>query len=996
MGIVDFFAGLRIRTRLWLLVSAVILAFSAIIIMVGISSTATQRLVTDVTSTHINKVISNSERTRLLAAVSADIELLTHTFYTREEYINQEGERITAKLARIADDTLDKNVRMQVVLLSNRFEHYLKIYLEVVITLNELQQVDSAVNQELTALENLVSSWLVESAVTGKDSGFVDQLLALVTAYRESLLIIGKALAWQTPRDNSPNASVSPVIDELDALYLRLQTLPASSPEVSLHGRQLTTLVKRYREVVDSLQEQQLHLMRARQALAEIEKAIISLIAQADREIFHAVSLVEVEVNSLIANTRARIVMFFLLVVSVVVFAIIYLIRRHIDAPLMAITDAISTMHASQLGRPINLQRQDEWGTIEKALNRMGRELARSYSDLKVSESNFRRLVDNVPGVVYRAKLDSDWTVEFISDGFVELSGYAADAVIGNRDISYAQIIFVDDREAVEVEVNEALSRDEPYTLEYRIVRKDGEIRWVFERGRLAHLPDSNEEEILEGVILDVTRQKQLSGALAKSEYRYRLLLEHSTEGIFGLDLDGVTSFINPAAAQMLGYTADEMLGKNNHSFIHHSHEDGTPLTEEMCRMMMPARSGKDYHVQNEVLWRKDGSCFPAEYWSTPISEDDAVIGAVVTFHDISERKQTEEEIQHLAFHDVLTGLPNRSLFVEELKQALAQFHRYGELFALHLLDLDHFKEVNDSLGHPVGDKLLQEVSLRLMEATRETDILARLGGDEFGLIQKNLGDTTDASLLADKIIKALKGSFQIEGNTIQINTSIGIIVPEDRDITLDEMLSNVDVALYKAKEAGRGLFTFFGDAMSVQMYREMSLAQELMVAVQREEFFLEYQPQFEISSGKLVGLEALVRWRHPERGVLMPVDFIAVAEKRGFIKGMSDWVLGEACRQAKNWSDWEIQFGRIAVNLCAKQLSDASFQQNVEQILVRTGVSADCIELEFTETVLIDATESTRQAIQNLSRQGIKFAIDDFGTGFSCLVICGCFMQIS
>ncbi|MEW8584673.1 MAG: GGDEF domain-containing phosphodiesterase, partial [Candidatus Thiodiazotropha sp.] len=260
------------------------------------------------------------------------------------------------------------------------------------------------------------------------------------------------------------------------------------------------------------------------------------------------------------------------------------------------------------------------------------------------------------------------------------------------------------------------------------------------------------------------------------------------------------------------------------------------------------------------------------------------------------------------------------------------------------------------------------------------------LGGDEFALIQKNLDSISDASYLAAKIIDLFNDDFLVDDNTIYICTSTGIFIPDTKNIKLEEMLSNADVALYKAKEAGRGVFTFFGDEMSLQMYHEIRLSHDLSLALKRGEFFLQYQPQFDALSGEIAGIEALVRWRHPSHGIMMPADFIHIAEKRGLIKQISDWVMSEACRQAKAWSDRQIDFGRIAINLCAKQVNDAQFQQSIEELLDTNGITPSLLEFEFTETVLMEATDSPRESLQHLSTLGIQFAIDDFGTGFSSL----------
>ncbi|MTW21225.1 EAL domain-containing protein [Allochromatium palmeri] len=487
----------------------------------------------------------------------------------------------------------------------------------------------------------------------------------------------------------------------------------------------------------------------------------------------------------------------------------------------------------------------------------------------------------------------------------------------------------------------------------------------------------------LAAIIIEHDRAEK---ATRQAEDRARLLLESTTEGLFGLDLAGCVTFINPAAAHMLGFEPEALIGQPIHPLIHHSRADGAPLLPDSCSILVALENGEDCHSTNEVLWRRDGSCFPAEYWATPVRRDQQIEGAVVTFHDISARQRAEAEIQHLAFHDALTGLPNRLLFKEELGQALAVLHRDGQRFALHMLDLDHFKDVNDTLGHPVGDDLLRAVVERLNAITRGTDILARFGGDEFALLQGRIDEISDAAVLASKIIESFEAEFLIGDNRISINTSIGILIADQACHDVDELITRADVALYKAKEAGRGTHAFFEDAMTQQLRREMEITRELTQAIQHDELFLEYQPQFDLHSGQLVGMEALVRWRHPREGVLQPGAFLPVAEKRGLIRPLSDWVLNAVCRQIRDWSERKLEFGRIAVNLCAQQVGDPDFGDNILVVLERTGAPPERLELEFTETVLIAADAKTQADIVRLSELGIHFAIDDFGTGFSSM----------
>jgi diguanylate cyclase (GGDEF)-like protein/PAS domain S-box-containing protein len=311
----------------------------------------------------------------------------------------------------------------------------------------------------------------------------------------------------------------------------------------------------------------------------------------------------------------------------------------------------------------------------------------------------------------------------------------------------------------------------------------------------------------LAAVVIESVHAEQ---ALREAEERQRLLLNSSTEGIFGVDLDNRVSFINPAAAQMLGYPVEELQGRIIHPLIHHTDPKGRAIPLAKCRICSGQIAKNHHHSEEEILWRKDGSHFPVEYWSNPILQKGRMVGSVITFHDITERRAYEARIEHLAFHDSLTGLPNRTHLMERLTMASAHAARHAEPFAFHLLDLDWFKQVNDSYGHPVGDKLLIQVSRRILAILRADDTLARLGGDEFCLIQSAVPDSTQAIALAQRIIERLATPFEIEDHQVHIGVSIGITLVSNAQIPQEQIFQQVDDALYRAKGAGRNRAQLF------------------------------------------------------------------------------------------------------------------------------------------------------------------------------------------
>jgi len=355
--------------------------------------------------------------------------------------------------------------------------------------------------------------------------------------------------------------------------------------------------------------------------------------------------------------------------------------------------------------------------------------------------------------------------------------------------------------------------------------------------------------------------------------------------------------------------------------------------------------------------------------------------GWVTTHEDITERRRAESQIAHMAMHDALTDLPNRLMLRGSLENALARAKR-GELVALFYVDLDHFKAVNDSLGHLVGDELLKEVADRLRGCVRETDTIARLGGDEFAIIQTVLQRPNDAALLAQRVQEAIKAPFSIEGNRVVIDTSIGIaLAPEDGN-SVEELLKNADLAAYAAKADGRGAFRFFERDMDRRVQQRRLLELDLREAVVKQEFKLHYQPIVNLQTGEITSLEALIRWQHPRRGQVLPGDFIPLAEDLGLIVPIGEWVINRACADAATWADHI----KVAVNLSPIQLLNKDLVDVVTRALARSGLQAHRLEFEITESVLMHNTAATLATLHQLRALGIRFSMDDFGTGYSSL----------
>ena len=484
-----------------------------------------------------------------------------------------------------------------------------------------------------------------------------------------------------------------------------------------------------------------------------------------------------------------------------------------------------------------------------------------------------------------------------------------------------------------------------------------------------------------------VVERERAARALLESEQRFRQVIETAHDAFVALDHNDVIVEWNRQAERQFGWSATEAIGRPVADILSPSTAGGgAPLATELFRRdQTGSESGRRSQLQ---LRSRDGRSFPVEMTSWVVSDgESAHLNAFL--HDITERKQFEAQLEHQALHDHLTGLANRALLVDRLGQCLARTDRGAYGPAVLFIDLDGFKLINDSFGHGVGDRLLCTVAQRLSSKLRPTDTLARHAGDEFVAVLDQIDEPRDAAIAAERLADALAEPINLDGESIHISASIGVALAEP-DSTPEALLADADSAMYTAKRTGRGRFEIFGEGMRSRASTRLRLENQLRHALENPgELELHYQPVVALDSLEAVGVEALIRWQHPERGLLPPADIIELAEDSGLIVPVGAWVLGEACRQARLWRD---ELGRenfeIAINLSARQLVQADFVDSVAQILEAAQVDADLIQLcfEITETVLMSDPDTSAGVLKDLQSLGFRLAIDDFGTGYSSL----------
>ena len=494
-------------------------------------------------------------------------------------------------------------------------------------------------------------------------------------------------------------------------------------------------------------------------------------------------------------------------------------------------------------------------------------------------------------------------------------------------------------------------------------------------------VPLKQGEAAVTGVVtvsLDISQQKEVQ----RQNTLLATAVEHAGDVIEITDSDGRFQYVNAAFERAVGYTRGEALGETPFSLLM-----GDQANEPYYRAVQECIIQGGIWQGTLTGRRKNGSVYQQETSISPVrSGGGAVTHFVAVKRDITERLEAEARIRHLAHHDALTGLPNRLLFQDRLQRAVAQAQRSGGGMALLLVDLDNFKDVNDAFGHDVGDLLLKHVTLRLAEASRETDTVARLGGDEFALIQTGLRDSTGAVCLAQKLVDRLAEPLVIEGQEIHISASVGItLCPLDTQEP-DQLVKNADMAMYRAKLTGRNRYQFFQEDMNRAFRARKSLESDLRKALSENELELFYQPQVDAREGTVLGAEALVRWHHPQRGLVPPAEFIPIAEESGLILPLSDWVLRTACIQNRAWQQRGLPTIRVAVNLSAVQFMYRDLVDKVMAALDASGLSAECLELEITEGLLMRDTDLAVATLRRMNAAGISIAIDDFGTGYSSM----------
>lgn len=584
-------------------------------------------------------------------------------------------------------------------------------------------------------------------------------------------------------------------------------------------------------------------------------------------------------------------------------------------------------------------------------------------------------LIDAIPSPI--AVKDAQHRFVTANAAFCKFYGRTLEEIQGHPDFEFlpetgSPQVHTSDREVIE----------KGGTVEFeRAFKVNGVTRWMSVRKSRLQAPDGSRLVVV--LMNEVTERKRVEEALKMSERRFRDFAAAASDVVWESDKNGRYTYVSPQVQKLLGYSADEIIGHSASRFM-------SPAEADRVREWLAQNTADDksFRGLEQQLITKTGDTVWVEVSGIPtFNKEGEFIGHRGAARDITDRRKAEDRISYLATRDALTGLPNRVLFNDRLNQGLLSARRKRESLAVMFIDLDRFKHINDSLGHHIGDLLLKEVATRMQSCIRKGDTLSRMGGDEFVVTLEGLQHAEDARQVADKILSAMASPFHVSHHTLTTSCSIGISVfPQDGE-DAETLMKNADTAMYHAKEKGRRNYQFFSREMNVKAVERHTLETSLRRALDQDQFTIYYQPQIDIESGRVAGVEALLRWKHPERGMLSPTAFVGVAEESGLIEPIGQWLIRNAIAQNKTWHEAGLPALRVGINVSARQFSrPKEFTRFVTHTLSNVGLEPNFVELEMTETTLWQNADENVQSLRRLGKLGLRIAVDDFGTGYSSL----------
>jgi diguanylate cyclase (GGDEF)-like protein/PAS domain S-box-containing protein len=600
----------------------------------------------------------------------------------------------------------------------------------------------------------------------------------------------------------------------------------------------------------------------------------------------------------------------------------------------------------------------------------------RAHAELEDKERQLRQVIDSIPTPM--CYVDGGNRYRYVNDAFLKYIGLPPAGIVG-RSVNE---VLGEERWQLMAPILDRVRAGESLAVERCVRFADGSSRWMTVR-LTPRIVDGSYHGYY-ATTSDIHEQKMVEQELRRANGILSAHFDNTPLAVIELDTDLRIVRWSGQAEAIFGWTAAETLGRALHG-LRHTYEEDEPAASRMIRALVEGRERHATLLHRN--YRKDGSVIWVEWHNSALRDESGrVISILSLAQDVSSRIQAEERLQFMATHDGLTGLPNSVLLNGRLDAALARARRGGRRVGVMFLDLDHFKDVNDTLGHRIGDALLKELARRIRAALRQSDLLARVSGDEFVIVLEDLGPDDAPEHVAQKVLDEVRRPFNIEGNEVHVSASLGLALHPQDGADAETLLKNADAAMYHAKELGRNGFRGFSAELAERRVQRVHLENALRRALRENELLLHFQPILSLASGEVHHAEALLRWQDPERGLVMPHGFIPLADESGLGHAVGSWVLESACRQARAWRDAGVASIAVCVNLSAGQLRDGAIVGEIRRILERTGCAAAWLQLEITETSMVRDVEGASLVLARLRALGVRIAIDDFGTGFSSL----------
>lgn len=990
-----FKKGFTITTKLLLLVMVVCLSFILITGLVILSLNQVRDLFTDVANTQMTRLVDNSRVARDLSVLFNRIDELSLSLNYQDQELTQSERELQAYISRI-QQYADEGMQQQLQQISQSVNHLVSDYREISFQLQKLEDVDQVSTYLVANFETALRGWVVNhdrTLLPGQipeiglrqvdDHQLISVLLGVLAEYRKKRVLMTKIQAQQrynllSLRPGNYKTTVIPVVNDLISDFQELEGLYGDADD---YRQGLMLQLQLYRQELLSLQTLSLDLKATLQNLEQQERQLLAGIAQNDARTSQTTRFLADDLDSIIASSSLTILLLAIGVMGAMVLTMMFIVRSSIKQPMTTILAGINEFRQGRLLKQINLRERDEWGTIGNALNNMANDLYVTYSELKDSEDKFYQVFENELNALLIFDKNTGRCLDANSVA-LELYGVGLDEL---TSLKIDDIELSDERG--NPEASQTLASTHGWVSCFHR-RRGGSLFPVevhtgsFQRQGVNYIFKS---------VRDMTQQRLLQEQQQQTLALLEATLESTSEGVLAVANDGTLMNYNQRFVELFKLNDTQMNDCNGKQLLP-AIVNCLKDRNDFISMIREAYKSS-VSIASDVLELSDGRMF--ECHSHPQVLDGEIVGRVWNFRDVSEYfkimqelRDKENRLAHLAHHDPLTGLANRLLFVDRLEQAIHKAKRHDEKLGLFFIDLDRFKSINDSLGHMVGDLLLQDFAKRLQSTIREMDTIARLGGDEFTIILDDIHSAQDAALVAEKILNTLKEPFEANEHQFYVTSSIGISLYPDDGMDAETLIRNADAAMYRSKDEGRNTYYFYTEDMTSEAFARVVMEANLRTALEQDQFDVHYQPQFDLNTGALVGAEALVRWWHPEQGFIAPDDFLANAEESGLIIDIDQWVFARVCRQIAEWlaAGMNLDALRFAVNLSGRQLKQRHLPETFARIIKESGCDPVYLELEITEGFIMHQPEISTAILREMRKLGIHLSIDDFGTGYSSL----------